>query len=362
MKGGAAALFVFCDLRHQGCPSEDLSMPDRILVTGATGFIAKHCIKLALARGYDVRGTARRPGAAAAVRAAVGAPGGRLEIVLADLTRDEGWADAVRDCRFVLHTASPLPLRPPRNAEDLVRPARDGTLRVLKAAAGANVERTVVTSSTAAVISGREQPRDHVFSEADWSDAKGPIGAYPLSKTLAERAAWDFIAGDGSGMSLAVINPSAVLGPALDADLSISALAVSSLLRGRIPAVPPLSLTIVDVRDVAEAHLRAMERPEAGGERIIATSGPLWMKEIGEILRRHFPQYARRIPRREIPAGLLRLVGRLVPPMRPHLRDLDVKRRTSNEKARRLLGLTFRTPEEAVVAMGSSLIALGLVR
>jgi nucleoside-diphosphate-sugar epimerase len=337
-------------------------MPDRILVTGATGFLAKHCIKLALERGYSVRGTVRRADAEAAIRAAVGEPGARLEFVRADLLSDEGWNAAVRDCRFVLHTASPLPLRQPRNADDLIRPAREGTLRILNAAAAAGVERTVVTSSTAAVISGRTVPPDHVFTEADWSDVTGRIGAYPLSKTLAERAAWDYMAGDRSGMTMAVINPSAILGPALDADLSISTLAVSTFLRGRVPIVPPISLTIVDVRDVAEAHLRAMERQEAGGERIIATSAPLWMKEIGEILRSHFPAYARRIPRREIPVGLLQFVGRLVPPLRPHLRDLGVKRRTSNAKAQRLLGMQFRTPEESVVAMGESLIALGLVR
>lgn len=336
-------------------------MPDRILVTGATGFVAKHCIKLALERGYRVRGTVRRDGAEAAVRTAVGAPAEGLEFVRADLTADEGWAAAVQGCRFVLHTASPLPLRPPRNPDDLIRPARDGTLRVLRAASLAGVERTVVTSSTAAVISGREHSPDHVFSETDWSDEKGTIGAYPLSKTLAERAVWNFVAGDKSGMTVAVINPSAVLGPALDADLSISALAVSSFLRGRIPIAPPLSLTIVDVRDVAEAHLRAMDRPEAAGERIIATSGPLWMKEMGEILRRHFPDYSRRIARREIPVGLLRAVGRFVPPLRPYLRDLGIKRRTSNAKARAVLGMDFRSPEEAVVAMGQSLIALRLV-
>jgi dihydroflavonol-4-reductase len=294
------------------------------------------------------------------VRAAVGEAGDRQSILAADLTAYAGWPEPVAGCRFVLHTASPLSIRQPRDPDVLVRPAREGTLRVLGAAAAAGVERTVVTSSIAAMAYDPTRPKDHVLTEADWSNVDAPIAAYPLSKTLAERAAWDFVASDRSGMTLSVVNPCVVLGPAPDADLSASGQIVRLLLSGWVPVLVPVAFTIVDVRDVAEAHLRAMELPEAAGGRFIIASEPMWVKDMALALREAFPRLARRIPSREIPAGLVRTVARFVPGMQG--RDVGVLPRMSNAKAREILGLDFRSGREAVVEMGRSLIALNAAR
>jgi dihydroflavonol-4-reductase len=346
--------------RVHGRGAHPLSDQDLVLVTGASGFIAKHVIRTALARGYRVRGTLRHLDREAEVRSAVGEGGERLSFVAADLTSDAGWASAAAGCRYVLHTASPLSVRQPRDPNVLVAPAREGTLRVLGAAAPAGVERTVITSSIAAMAYDATRPRDHVLTEADWSNTDGPIAAYPLSKTLAEQAAWDFIAADRSGMALSVVNPCVVLGPTPDADISASGQIVRLLLSGRVPFLPPVAFTVVDVRDVAEAHLRAMETPEAAGERFIIASEPMWVKDMAMALREAFPALARRIPRREIPAGLVRMIARFLPGMQG--RDVGVLPRMSNAKARQVLGIDFRSGREAVVEMGRSLIALNAGR
>ena len=246
---------------------------DLVLVTGASGFIAKHVIKGALARGYRVRGSLRRPAFEGAVRAAVGETGDRLSFVTADLLSDDGWSDAVAGCRYVLHLASVFPLVPPKDRNALVPVARDGALRVLGAAAAAGVERTVLTSSCVAVWSGHKPDAARIFTEADWSLVDSPdTNGYALSKTLAERAAWDFAAGLSGGMTFATINPSFVLGPALDQYVEASGGLVLAVLRGKYPLVPNYGIEMVDVRDVAEAHLRAWKclRPGASASSLRA--------------------------------------------------------------------------------------------
>jgi len=334
---------------------------DLILVTGANGFVAGHCIKAALARGYRVRGTLRRPEAEAAVRAAVGEAGDRLEFVRAALEANDGWAQAVAGCRMVLHTASPVPLLPLGDPDKVIRPARDGAIRVLTAAAAAGVERTVMTSSGAAVMNAAHEP-GHVFTEADWSDVEADIGTYALSKTLAERAAWDFMAADGSGMTLAVVNPTAVFGPVLDRrGGGPGAVLIRLLLGGRLPALPPLAFTAVDVRDVAEIHLRALETPGAAGERFIAASDPIWIMDMARSLAEAIPSHARRIPRREMPVWIIAAVSRMVRPLRGLMRNHATVRRISNDKAQARLGVGFRSSAEATVAMGLSLVKKGMV-
>lgn len=251
-------------------------MSELVLVTGATGFLGQHCILQLLAAGYEVRGTVRSLQREADVRTALrrgGADAAKLSLVEADLTADAGWAEAVRNCTYVLHVASPFPLVQPDDEDDLIRPAREGALRVLKAAAEAGVKRTVLTSSVAAVSAGHDKSGGRVFDESDWSDLEKPnVSAYEKSKTLAERAAWDFIATpDARGMELAVINPGAVLGPALSADTSSSLEIVRQLMSRALPACPHIGFPIVDVRDVASAHLAAMTRPDAAGKRFICT-------------------------------------------------------------------------------------------
>lgn len=336
---------------------------DRVLVTGASGFIAKHCIAALLEAGYSVRGTLRRPAAGPEVAAAVSriADGsGRLEFVPADLTAEEGWDAALEGCRYLLHLASPFPMKVPANKDELLIPARDGTRRVLAAAVRAGVERAVLTSSIASVYAGhRDTARQ--FTETDWSDVNSPtILPYPLSKTLAERAAWDFIAQSRSNMQLAVICPGFTLGPALDRDIGTSAEVILLFLRGAYPAVPRVSFTIADVRDVAAMHLAAMTSPAAAGERFICASGSLWLRDIGRVLSAHFPEFRGTLPTRQLPDMLVRLASLFDSTLRPIVPELGKAAKISSEKARKTFGMELRSPEEAVIAMAQSLIDLGL--
>ncbi len=340
-------------------------MPDRVLVTGASGFLAKHCIAELIKNGYQVRGTLRRPAAAPEVVAAVSTvadPAGRLEFVTLDLTADAGWDEAIRECRYLLHVASPFPFKVPKTRDALLAPARDGTRRALAAAARNGVERTVLTSSTVAILSGHPQAANRVYTEKDWSDINSPdILPYPLSKTLAERAAWDFVAQDKSGMKLAVINPGLILGPALDRDIGASAEMILVCLQGKYPALPRIDMAVVDVRDVAAMHVAALEAPNAAGERFICASETVWLKDIGRILLANFPEFRGRLPTRELPDFVVRLGALFDARLKGAAVDLGKARPVSNEKARTLLGFRFRPAEEAVVAMAQSLLDLGLV-
>lgn len=335
---------------------------ETVLVTGARGFIAKHCIAALLEHGYRVRGTLRNLADEAEVRAAVATrvdAGDRLTFARAELTSDAGWAEAVRGCSFVLHVASPYPLTQPRDVNDVVRPAREGTLRVLGAARAAGVKRVVVTSSVAAIASARHDKTR--FDESDWSDVKSPaINAYSLSKTLAERAAWDFVA-DGKGPELAVINAGQVFGPPLDANVQTSGEMIENFLRGKYPLVSKFGLPVVDVRDVAAAHVAAMEKPAAAGQRFIVADAFLWFSDIGRILGEAFPAYRRKMPRGDLP----NVVSRLMVPFRPDVRavkgDLGRLWEVNSDKAKRVLGITIRPAREAVVAMADALIRLGRV-
>ena len=236
-----------------------------VLVTGGSGFIGTHVILQLLAAGHRVRATLRTPARQSEVLAMLQRGGatdtGPLSFYAADLTRDDGWAQAATGCDYVLHIASPLPAHVPKDENELIVPAREGTLRVLRAARDAGVKRAVVTSSFAAIGYGHVR-RSHPFDETDWSELDGPaVQPYPKSKTLAERAAWHFVAQEGGGLELATVNPVAVLGPVLGPDVSTSIAMVQALLAGRIPAVPRISFGLVDVRDVADLHLRAMTSP-----------------------------------------------------------------------------------------------------
>lgn len=336
---------------------------DRVLVTGAGGFIAKHCVAELLRRGYRVRGSLRRPEAAAEISAAVGVTDlDRLDFVALDLTADAGWDAAMRGCRFLMHVASPFPMKVPKTREELLIPARDGTRRALAAAARNGVARTVLTSSTAAILSGHRDCGGHVWTEADWSDVDSPtIQPYPLSKTLAERLAWDFVAADGSGMELSVVNPGLVLGPALDRDVGASAEIVQLFLKGAYPAVPRMSFPAIDVRDVALTHVAALETPGAAGQRFICAADSLWLKDIGRILRAAFPEFGRKPPVRELPDFVVRLLALVDPSLKAASAELGEEKLASNARARDVLGVRFRPAEEAVVAMAQSLLDLGLV-
>jgi nucleoside-diphosphate-sugar epimerase len=336
-------------------------MPDHlVLVTGGSGFIGAHCIKRLHEDRYRVRTTVRSRSREPDVRETVG--DGPLEVAVADLTSDAGWAEAVAGCDYVLHVASPFPLGQPKHEDELIVPARDGALRVLRAARDAGVGRVVLTSSFAAIGYGHGHP-DTVYDETSWTDVDGPgVSAYAKSKTVAERAAWDFVEGERGPLQLAVINPVAVLGPLLGPDPSTSIELIKRLIDGSMPGTPKVGYGLVDVRDVADLHVRAMTAPEAAGERFLAIGEDFrWISEMGQWLREALPQRARKIPKRELPNLLVRVAARFDGSLRQLIPELGVRKRATNEKARRVLGWTPRSDREAVVATAESLLALGLV-
>src|SRR5450432_3867049 len=270
-----------------------------VLVTGGSGFIGSHSILQLLAAGHQVRTTVRSLKRESDVRAMLkegGAePGERLSFFAADLENDAGWPEAVAGCDYVLHVASPFPPGVPKNEDDLIIPAREGALRVLRAARDAGVKRVVLTSSFAAIGYGTE-PTDRPFSEKDWTDTSGSdVGAYVKSKTLAERAAWDFIAKEGGALELSVVNPVGVFGPVLGPDYSTSILLVQRLMDGAMPGAPKLAFGVVDVRDVADLHLHCMTDPVAKGERFLAVAGDfISMLDIARILKERMGAAAKR--------------------------------------------------------------------
>ncbi|MGI5214001.1 SDR family oxidoreductase [Plantactinospora sp. CA-290183] len=339
---------------------------DLVLVTGGSGFVGAHCILRLLQQGYRVRTTVRslrrEPDVRAMIEAGGVAPGKALSFAVADLTRDDGWSDAVADCSYVLHVASPFPANAPRREDEIITPAREGTLRTLRAARDAGVRRTVLTSSFAAVGYGHRD-NGRVFTESDWSDPDGaPMTAYAKSKLLAERAAWDFVDREGGGMELAVINPVGIFGPALGPDYSLYIELIEQLMNGAMPALPRLSYGVVDVRDVADLHLRAMADPTAAGERFLASAGLMSLSDIAGLLRARLGTAARRVPTRRLPDWTVRLTATFSPRIAQVIPDLGTVRDASSDKARRTLGWKPRPVEETILDTAHSLAGLGLLR
>lgn len=341
----------------------DSAAVTKVLVTGGSGFIAGWCIRKLLAAGYPVRTTVRSLRREQEVRSLVGGDASVLQFVEADLLQDEGWAAALEGCSHVLHLASPFPLANPRNDDELIRPAREGTLRVLRAAREAKVRRVVVTSSFASVGYGHPPGRRQPFTEADWTDPDGPgCSAYIKSKVIAERAAWDFVRQEGQGLELATVNPAAVMGPILGPDLSTSVEIVRMMLSGALPAVPRVGFAVIDVRDVADLHLLAMLRPEAAGERFIAAGPFQWFSEIAAILREDLGAKARKVPTAGLPDLVVRLGAMVDGTMKTIATELGQERPVSSQKAKDLLGWRPRDSREAILASAESLIEAGLVK
>jgi dihydroflavonol-4-reductase len=338
-----------------------------VLVTGGSGFVGVHCIVKLLGAGYRVRTTVRSLTREADVRSMLKAGGAEpreaLSFAAADLTSDAGWQEAAAGCAFVLHVASPFPPSAPKHEDELIIPAREGALRVLRAARDSGVTRVVMTSSFAAIGYG-QKVTDRPFSEENWTDPNGgSVSAYVKSKTLAERAAWDFISREGRGLELSVVNPVGVFGPVLGPDYSTSIQLLQRLMDGAVPGLPHLSFGIVDVRDVADLHMRAMTNPAARGQRFLAVGGDfMTVQEIANVLRARMGDAAGRVPTRVIPNWVVRLAALVDPSLAQTIPELGKAKSATNEKARRVLGWAPRSNEDAIIATAESLARLGLLR
>ncbi|MFN4362715.1 SDR family oxidoreductase [Chryseobacterium hispalense] len=314
----------------------------KVLVTGGTGFLGVHTVLQLLQQGYEVRTTLRSLSKKDSIIKALEEGGisdfSHLTFFEADLTSDNNWDEAVKGCEYVLHVASPFPTQDPKDENELIIPARDGALRVLKAARDAGVKRVVLTSSFAAVGYSINK-ENHIFTEDDWTDANAELPAYIKSKTVAEKAAWEFIEKEGNGMGLSVINPVGIFGPALGGITSASLdIAVSGILNGNLEYTPTFTMGVVDVRDVADIHIKAMLSPEAAGERFIATAeGVMSFYDVAELFKKERPQYTSDIKK-------LEPIGR------------EFYKEVSNKKARMILQWNPRSREEALLASADSLM------
>ena len=344
-----------------------------VLVTGGSGFIGSYVILALLAAGYTVRTTVRNLSREASIRTALKNGGAtasdleRLSFVAATLDNDDGWAEAVQGCTYVHHVASPFPAELPKHEDDLIIPAREGTLRVLKAAAAASVKRVVLTSSFTAVGYGHA-PRKTPFTEEDWSvvDDKGiKVTPYTKSKTMAERAAWTFITSDANSgkMELVTIIPMVVAGPTLEKDISSSLLIIKKLMDGSVPGCPNLNFSFVDVRDVASLHLLAMTEAEAANQRFIAANNDsaVSMLQIGKIIKAKRPQNAKKVPSFQVPNFVVHTLALFDKPVRQVLPDLGRVLRASNQKACATFGWKPRSTESSVLDTVDSLVEYGLV-
>ncbi|MBE0672001.1 MAG: aldehyde reductase [Anaerolineales bacterium] len=339
-------------------------MSSPILVTGASGFLAIHTIVQLLQQGYKVRGTIRSLSKEAEVRETISKyvqANHQLEILPADLEQDSGWDEAMRGVEYVLHIASPFPLFEPKHEDELIIPAVQGTQRVLRAAHKAKVKRVVQVSSNAAISSGHEG-ENKTFTEEDWTNLD-KVGAYPKSKTFAERAAWDFInsAENTNRMELATINPPYILGPVPNKNFRTSVELVRTYMLGQVPGVGRIKMGIVDVRDVATAIILAMQTPEAAGNRFLCSGGTLWIREIAQILHKEYAKRGYKIPTIEFPSFLIRFIALFDKKISLVTSSLDWDYELSSEKAKRILKWQPRSNEEAILSMAESLIEQGFV-
>ena len=335
-------------------------MAETVLVTGGTGYVAGWVIVELLKRGYDVRATVRSPAREAAVRKAVATevdPRDRLSFAIADLTKDDGWDAAAAGCAYILHVASPLGAANTKSADDLVRPAKEGALRALKAGVKAGAKRIVMTSSCGAATPVK-MGVDTVTDETTWSDPQAQKGDhYRLSKTLAERAAWEFMAKQGGKTEFCTILPSGVFGPVLTRDGLGSVQFIERLIDGRLPRIPNVGLNIIDVRDLAVAHVDALTAPAAAGQRLIVSGDFMWMKDIAAALRARLGDRAPKIPTKGLPDVVVNVGANFSHALRTLKPLLHRSHRFSSEKARKLIGLKTRPARETVVDCAESLLA-----
>jgi dihydroflavonol-4-reductase len=347
-------------------PNEEEEEPmTRTLVTGASGFIAQQLILDLLEQGHAVRGTVRSLDKGEALKSALASHSDRaseIELAVADLESDAGWAEAVAGIDVIHHLASPFPMAIPKNPDDLIRPARDGALRVLRAAKRAGVRRVVLTSSGAAVAYGVRGPMPERFTEANWTDVSVTEDCRPYiaSKTIAERAAWSYVEDEGKGIGLTTVNPVGVFGPILSAQVKTSVDIIARMLDGRLPLIPNVGIQVVDVRDVAATHIAAMNDPASIGERYIVADEYRSMRDMAAVLRAAFPE-RKKIPTRGMPDFLVRALALVSGDVRTIASELHKTRILSSDKVRKLLGRDLIDTDDAIRASAATLIEYGAV-
>jgi dihydroflavonol-4-reductase len=338
-------------------------MTDTVLVTGISGYIGAHVAQKLLTQGYNVRGTVRNKVKGQTVvdkLIAAGADAGMLELVEADLSADAGWADAVKDCRYIQHIASPLPIDAPSDREALVPEARAGAQRVLERGFSAGVERIVMTSSIAAMIGQKNRPAHFTFTEKDWSDPEWKAQtAYPVSKTRAEVSAWAYVKAQGFEDRLTTINPALVLGPDTFGNGGASLEVIRSMLKGDFPRVPRMAVPIIDVRDCAAIHVAAMTSKDAAGRRLIAAGETVWFKDIGRILRAEYPKRDR-LPKGDIPNFAMHIIALFDDRVKVLLADLGIFNEADAGYVASMTHVMPRPAKEVILATAASLIAGGL--
>lgn len=336
-----------------------------VFLTGASGFIAKHIVLKLLNAGYHVRGSVRSLSRGDEIRDAVRPHlddadkfDERLNFVALDLGSDDGWDSVMEGCAALLHTASPFPLDQPENEDDIIRPAVDGTVRALKAADAAGIDRVVLTSSTVAIMYGPLAAGKTAYDESDWSEDYHPTqNAYGRSKTRAEKAAWAFVANEAPMIKLTTINPVLVTGPALDGNIGTSLELIERVLKGADPMQPRFGLPVVDVRDVADMHVKALSTPASEGQRVLAAQSFLWMGEIAQIIKAAYAN--RSIKTRVAPDFLLKFMALFDPTIKTILPSLGVEQNVSNARARELFAMDFIPAKDSILASCESLIAFG---
>lgn len=335
---------------------------DTVLVSGGSGFIAGYLIRQLVAEGWLVHTTVRNLAKEDGIRRLLRVDNSRLRFFAADLTNDAGWREAMAGCGHVAHVASPVPAKAVKEPNELIVPAREGALRALRAAKAAGVKRFVMTSSVAAIAYGH--PRgEYTFTEADWTDLTHPDSyAYVKSKTIAERAARDWVKAEGGDITFCTVNPAVVLGPVWSDDLSASIEVVKKLLEGSMFGCPDFGWGIVDVRDVADLHVRALRAPNMGGERFIASGPFLKMIDIAHILKERLGSEARRVPTRKLPDILVKFSALFDPVIRQVVGELGKVKNLNAGHAKAVLGWTARPPEVSIVDTARSLIELGIVK
>lgn len=337
-------------------------MAGTALVTGGSGYIAGFLIRQLVANGWTVNTTVRSLKREDEVRGWLGVDGGKLRFLAADLENDAGWADAMAGCSHVAHIASPFPLGVPKHPDELIIPAREGALRALRFAKAAGVRRFILTSSMAAIAYGHGKGRE-LYNEADWTNLENPdVMPYPRSKTVAERAARDWIAAEGGDMEFASVNPAAVFGPLLSDDLSTSIELVKQLLEGKVPMCPDIGFGIIDVRDVADLHYRALTAPDIRDERYVCSGPFLKMIDVANLLRANLGDKAKKVPARRMPDWLLKLFALVRPELKQLVAELGNVRGGDSSHAMKTLSWTMRPPEEAILATAHSLIERGIVK